>query len=131
MVFAYRAICPACSRPLSSLHFWFLIGRQRCEHCLVGIRSKRSRENWQGYPIVAVLFASIGLALFGIVPWWNVAGVVAAIVVLGWITFPMLTTYDRLTEGPQCLRCGYDLKGVESPICPECGNEHDAKSAAM
>ena len=28
---------------------------------------------------------------------------------------------------PVCLRCGYDLRGNESGVCPECGTAHDGE----
>mgnify|MGYP001162058138 CR=1 FL=1 len=77
------------------------------------------------------IVGSLYLAVFGVVSWWIFVAVVSVIVLAGWVAFPLLTSYDRLTEGPQCLRCGYDLKGVESALCPECGHEHDAKTAAI
>ena len=43
----------------------------------------------------------------------------------------VLTIYDRKTEGPQCQGCGYDLKGVESGRCPECGRVASGEAAAI
>ena len=131
MALTIRAICPACERRLARRHYWFHFRRERCEHCLVGLRSNQVRENWQSVPLAIILLPSVFLAFVGVVPWWNPALVVVLIVLLGWVTFPYLTTYDRLTEGPQCVHCGYDLKGAVSSVCPECGDEHDSHAAAI
>lgn len=76
-----------------------------------------------------MLVGSFFLAVFGVISWWMFCVVLAVITLTGWIAFPYLTSFDRLTEGPQCLNCGYDLDGIESTACPECGTTHDAKTA--
>ena len=37
------------------------------------------------------------------------------------VLHPYVMSYDRTTQGRQCESCGYDLKGVASERCPECG----------
>jgi hypothetical protein len=33
-----------------------------------------------------------------------------------------MTNNHSITEHPYCAYCGYDLYGIESKVCPECGN---------
>lgn len=115
---------------LSRRHYW-RFRRDRCEHCRVGLKPNQVRESWVDWPIVIVFFAAVVLAIKGIVSWWHTATIVTLIVGIGWIVFPYLTIYDRTTEGPQCLGCGYDLKGVASDRCPECGRATRGETAAI
>lgn len=32
--------------------------------------------------------------------------------------------FDRAPRHPRCIRCGYDLSGTRSLVCPECGHQH-------
>ena len=119
MASLYRAICPACSKRLSRRHCIFPPRYDRCEHCRVGIRTHKRRFNGL---IVQIVLAGIFLpSVFEVVSWWYPVTFLALFVPFAWITFPLLSSYDRVTEGPQCLHCGYDLNGMPSPICPECG----------
>ena len=36
----------------------------------------------------------------------------------------------RTTDFSRCIRCGYPLTGLESPICPECGTDSRRLAAA-
>ena len=59
--------------------------------------------------------------------WWAammgaVVGLVA--VIPGWIlmmytVFPYVSAYEEIAK--RCARCGYNLTGNSSGICPECG----------
>lgn len=33
-----------------------------------------------------------------------------------------------VTPDGQCWACGYDLRGIDSSVCPECGHDIDAAS---
>jgi len=40
------------------------------------------------------------------------------------VRFVMLRRRLRQSSGSLCLRCGYDLRGLDDPgLCPECGRE--------
>jgi hypothetical protein len=54
--------------------------------------------------------------------WWAVAAVVVATGTLYALYRPNEILYERKAKG-QCLRCGYDLTGNVSGVCPECGND--------
>jgi hypothetical protein len=124
-VLNYRTICPACGLRLSRLHCWHW-GRDCCEHCHVGIRINRNRS-WAvtAACAVVVLAGSPGLLLAG-VTWWQLMMGSAFLSGLLLVLLPYVMLYDRTTEGVQCQGCGYDLHGITSSRCPECGHAPNA-----
>lgn len=42
---------------------------------------------------------------------------------------PSDAALDRVAESHGCYRCGYDIRGLESGTCPECGNRVERYSA--
>ncbi len=122
MELKFRTLCPACGLRLSRLHCWRM-GRDRCEHCGVGIRLNRKPSLvFMVFCIAVILPAPAGLLLAG-VPWWS--GMIALALFSGFLSavMPYLMTYDRTTQGVQCKGCGYDLHGAASSRCPECGRD--------
>lgn len=95
--------------------------------------------------IIAVLLVS-AVGVLGItipfehhrgIPFWSMAapgviietaGVVAA---LEWIRFRRSRRYLReqlqVRGVPICIACGYDLRGLTEPRCPECGTAFDPR----
>ena len=65
------------------------------------------------YPIP--FYGSGGASRWLYVPFWPLV-VLAA----GWIACPAVRSWNRHRLG-LCSRCGYDLTGNESGVCPECG----------
>lgn len=61
----------------------------------------------------------------------EVAGfaVVALVILAFWYVGdrPELVRQCRRERG-QCERCGYDLRGNETPVCPECGTPFEARA---
>ena len=119
MALAYRTICPACGMRLSRRRRSHC-GHYSCPHCGVGLRANRKRE------ACLILIAVIaGLPLIPLPSWQFTIGL---LLLLGlWcVLYPYVGRYDRTTEGRQCEGCGYDLKGVASDRCPECGGAAEA-----
>ncbi len=69
-----------------------------------GILDRRipCRPVWRGLGVNALLYASFVWLLFG--------------------GLPALRRYARRRHG-RCPKCGYDLRGAEHEVCPECGVE--------
>ena len=117
----YRAICPVCESRLSRRHCFVFPRRDYCDTCHAIIR-ERLISQWLGSTLVALIFvAPIGLAMVGLVSWWIAIPIAAGIVIGAWIVYPYVTSYDLVTRGPGCPKCGYDLYGLQSNQCPECG----------
>lgn len=57
--------------------------------------------------------------------WWLVCTIIAAYPIVAFIRGP-LRRWRRKRKG-LCLKCGYDMMGNESGVCPECGTEVEAK----
>jgi hypothetical protein len=71
----------------------------------------------------AVLLAAVLASASLPQPWGRMAGLLAiAASILAWYRMdrPREIRAERLEKG-QCLRCGYDLTGNVSGVCPECG----------
>jgi predicted Zn-ribbon and HTH transcriptional regulator len=65
-------------------------------------------------------------------PWWIAKPTIALVYVLVILAMPLLWSRlmtpairrELLTLGiPVCQKCGYDLRGAESRVCPECGTD--------
>ena|GEM_PF-963481 len=80
-----------------------------------------------------VVFAGILIAEGG--GWfnWYVAALVLA--VMGFVAWTLLARWGgrlpardcgEVEKTPRCLRCGYNLTGLTSPRCPECGEPFEA-----
>ena len=54
--------------------------------------------------------------------WWLPVGVVAVAVYCERATREVRRTFREI-DPPQCVECGYCLKGLSQPRCPECGQE--------
>jgi len=66
------------------------------------------------------------------IPWWVSATQVLLLMLLG-VAFGVvmkwfLTRRHRFERG-HCRSCGYDLKGLPSEVCPECGYHFAAEDA--
>jgi hypothetical protein len=62
---------------------------------------------------------SLGVAVAaGIAAWGVLLGGRYVLLALRWL--PRYERWDRATHG-RCARCGYDLTGNASGVCPECG----------
>lgn len=116
MALRYRMICPGCGtriprwRPPAT---WKL---GRCLNCGIGIRVSETRGVW----LILTISLPIVLAIVTL-PWWM--ALLAALMftlLVAWLE-PYMIVYERTTEGKQCHDCGYDLKGLTSGRCPECG----------
>jgi hypothetical protein len=81
----------------------------------VGIRVNKNR-------LASVVFIGVlaGLPLLPLPSGQFTIGILL-LMVLVCVLHPYLMSYDRTTQGRQCACCGYDLKGVASQRCPECG----------
>ena len=115
MAFIDRAICPACNQRLSRRRMWRW-GRDRCEHCGVGVRRNQNHDAW------FIVIATVPTVLLLDRGWWQ--GVAGAVLSVGCLVIlePYVMRYERTTEGRQCGGCGYDLNRVASDRCPECGH---------
>lgn len=81
----------------------------------------------------AVVLAGILIAEAGAPPYWRVAALVLAVV--GLAAWTLLARRHRelpagdwaeVERAPRCLRCGYNLTGLTTPRCPECGVPFEA-----
>lgn len=81
----------------------------------------------------AVVFAGILIAEAAVPAYWYVAALVLA--VMGFVAWTLLARRGRplpardgaeVERAPRCLRCGYNLTGLTSPRCPECGEPFEA-----
>ena len=101
------------SRVLSRRLIWASIGTALCGLCgmLMGERlaSDYPDDKPPGVAIILLISAS-GLLI--------VAGILAAAVTWFWFMF-----HGRPT--PECCSCGYNLTGLTTPRCPECGEPFD------
>lgn len=71
--------------------------------------------------IVSLLFLFAGGKGLPGAKWiFIVGGAAAWATVSYWLERPALLRRERLALG-QCVRCGYDLTGNVSGVCPECG----------
>ncbi len=66
-----------------------------------------------------------------IVPWLFAANtaVWTGVVMLGWIGVPAVARRLRRRSPDACTTCGYDLRGIATPLCPECGTERERRDA--
>lgn len=51
---------------------------------------------------------------------WMVSGLAAVALICLWI---WRKRWAKRADGPTCGRCGYDVRGLPSSICPECGSD--------
>lgn len=51
---------------------------------------------------------------------WMASGLAALALICLWI---WRRTWAKGKDGPTCGRCGYDVRGLPSSICPECGSD--------
>jgi hypothetical protein len=120
----YRATCPTCASRLARSHYYHF-GRDHCEHCHAIIKPQASWE-WIGTtPFSVFMVVGFGLAFFGVVSWLWAIALTALILLAGYLAFPWVTPYDLVTRGEGCRKCGYDLYGLESLCCPECGSPRE------
>ena len=113
--------CPVCHAPVSRIRIvrttaW---GRWRCKGCgsLLGVDIVRRFS----------AFIPAAILLFVLIFWYRVTRLSPALAIpilvvamLGWF---MLVDRPIVHErcGFRCRSCAYDLKGLDEPICPECG----------
>ena len=60
----------------------------------------------------------------------SIIAMIALCFVFGVVVWPMVRQRERerLAKAGRCARCGYDLTGNTSGICPECGTTVSQKS---
>lgn len=59
----------------------------------------------------------------------NLPMVYPAVLLLGWSLWlaPFWKWWKHIRlEGVECQQCGYSLEGLDSDVCPECGETHEA-----
>lgn len=61
--------------------------------------------------------------------WFGAAGVAVVLEVGAIVLLTRLTTRSRVKAEYACEHCGYDLRGLREPVCPECGMEASAAAA--
>jgi hypothetical protein len=103
---------------------------------LLGLACKSVRTGFQTFVVSLVLFG-LGVGLQQFTSW----GWVPMIVSVGIWHFAMggvlinwlwsLHDRDDIDREPLCDMCGYDLTGLESHICPECGHAHGAATKVV
>lgn len=54
--------------------------------------------------------------------WVTITAIVSAVVVFGFVAWIANRAVQRVT-GVRCPDCGYDLRGADSTVCPECGRD--------
>jgi hypothetical protein len=86
-----------------------------------------SRGRWVAWGAVIALLLGRGLARGQVLAATLIAVAMAAAGLVGWflIDRPQDRTRERKAKG-LCLRCGYDLRGNVSGVCPECGEDRQA-----
>jgi hypothetical protein len=82
-----------------------------------------SRGRWIAWGVVVAGLLGYGAARGQFLSAAFVAFMVAAAGFAGWVLIdrPHVRTEGRKAKG-LCVRCGYDLTGNVSGVCPECGN---------
>lgn len=117
--------CPKCSAPvrwtrrLFGAHFW---ARWPCPGCGSTLKfNMKNRLRLVG-AFYLILFAGFGSLRTG---WLSLRGTAVLMTVVafafGWAAF-FLEKVAIVRYGPGlCQTCGYDLTGLTSPRCPECG----------
>jgi hypothetical protein len=88
---------------------------------VVGVISKASRPRGYSHP---KWFDSVLIGAFAVGIW----GLLLLGVAIAWalVAQTRLRTLLQAAQGMLCPRCGYDLHGVTSGLCPECGREYDS-----
>ena len=108
-----------------------LRARWRCAHCGALVTYSEGRR--------VLICVGCGVVLIGLVvlplsrPWamtlgWSIPTTLLVMLVL-------VALFDRLiildSSGARCQSCGYDLAGLTSPRCPECGTFFQEKQTGL
>lgn len=72
---------------------------------------------WRALPYQPLWLGAIGNTIF-----------FAGLIRLGVATPRMLRRMNRHRQG-RCIECGYDLRGADHAVCPECGSDVQASRA--
>lgn len=79
---------------------------------------------------VSFVMLGLGVAPYTMVSWWNISFLIAVGLwhfVMGGLLINWLWSLnekDDIDRDPLCDRCGYDMRGLEHGVCPECGHDH-------
>ncbi len=138
-----RHRCPNCFECVPFRRIFTLTRQWRCAHCDALLEM---RENSRGNFLIFVGFVTLGLLALTwcvlvpqIAPAWpgslpRTLGETGAL--LGCFLVWMLGMYVamRLVDnvvvvGESCRQCGYHLRGLTEPRCPECGTEFTLPSS--
>lgn len=114
--------CPNCGESLPARFRWGWRNRFRCPYCQAFL--KRDTPLWA----VGVVFPAIAAAWIGPLPLVDLGPYVYGAGVLVANTFAVTLAFylvDRClvveVVDLRCLKCGYNLIGNTTGICPECG----------
>ena len=82
-------------------------------------------------PVVGDALIRTGVRTLGYKQWYALGEYPALIVIdllpailVAAVSYTLATLHaqtDELEDGPRCRRCGYILRGLTEPRCPECG----------
>ncbi len=82
-------------------------------------------------PVVGDALLRTGVRTLGYKQWYALGAYPALIVIyllpatlVAAVSYTLATLHAQATEledGPRCRRCGYILRGLPKPRCPECG----------
>ncbi len=135
MPFKYRLICPVCAARQGRATFLRGLWKPKlnlkttCRSCGTVLQTD---WRWQTVSQLAFIIPATGAGVWVLIATQSYLLYGAAIVpffLFNMFVYPYITRYARFFPAGLCRSCGYNLRGVPSTRCPECGAERDGQAA--
>jgi len=126
-LFRYRLICPVCAARQGRASFLRGLFRFKpnvkstCSHCSTVLHAD---WRWQSVSQLAFIIPAVIAGIWIFVTthsYWLYFAIILPFFLLNLLAYPYITRYSRFFPTGLCRQCGYNLLGVSSSRCPECG----------
>lgn len=121
--------CPHCRKRLPFFRAYGLLPSFACEECGAILRLRRRSVFWIGGGVLGAHVAGRITVSHGFSSGVSY-GVTLATAIAYFLLLGCVRTFDTIRAPParHCPTCGYNLTGLNSERCPECGTAESARS---